>query len=286
MRHSQLARRAGVPVAAAVLGMLVATPALADATVSPATAPQGSGQNLTLKYTNDGDKPVHTITLKFRDDTPLAEAYPLSVDDWAPKIAMRKLATPLKTLHGDTETTETAASITWLAMPGKDLAPGASAELAVAVGPLPTLSSIQLDIASTYADGKPGEATAPATLTLTPDPSGSQAAAQAHAHGGGGTAAGNAAPGEDQFFQEAIAEAGRGSSIWSYAGWVVAALALAGGAVMMLRNRHRAEEDEPDDDETQAAGETPVAEVVEDKVVEDKEPVTAGSGASKWAYKG
>ncbi|WP_250035203.1 DUF1775 domain-containing protein [Paractinoplanes maris] len=273
MRHFELARRAGVPVvAAAVLGALVATPALADVTVTPATAPQGSGQNLLLKFTNDGVKPVHTITLKFRDDTPLAEAYPLSVDDWAPQIGMRTLATPLATLHGTKPTTETASWIKWLAMPGKDLAPGASTELGVAVGPLPTLSSIQLDVATTYADGKPGPAVPPATITLTPDTTGGQ---PGHGHGGAGTTAGGAGD-EEQLFQQAIEDADRGGSVWTYAGWVVAALALAGGAIMMLRNRHRAEDDEPDEDE--GTGE-PAAE--------EKEPVAAGSGAnSKWAYKG
>nr|WP_221379554.1 DUF1775 domain-containing protein [Actinoplanes polyasparticus] len=273
MRHSQLARRAGIPVAAAVLGALVATPALADATVvSPTTAYQGSGQNVTLRVTNDGAAPVRRITLKFRDDTPLAEAYPLSVEDWAPSIKMRTISTPLKTLHGDNETTEVAASITWLAMPGKDLAPGKSADLTVAVGPLPQLSTVQLDVATTYADGKPGPAMPPAALKLTPDPTGGLAAA-AHSHGG--ATGGSAASGEEQLFKQAIEEADRGSSIWSYAGWVVAALALAGGLVMMLRNRHRAEEPEPADDET-----------ADEPAAEEKEPVTAGNGNSKWAYKG
>jgi len=272
VRHSQLARSAGVPIAAAVLGALVATPALADAkVVAPETAYQGSGQNVTLRVTNDGKAPIHKITLKFRDDTPLAEAYPLSVEKWAPSIKMRKITTPLKTLHGGNETTEVAESITWLAMPGNDLAPGGSTDLSVAVGPLPQLSTVQLDVSTTLADGKPGPAMAPATMTLTPDPTGAQAAA-AHAHGGG-TTGGSAATGEEQLFKQAIEEADRGSSVWSYAGWVVAALALAGGAVMMLRNRHRAEDDEPDEEET-----------VEEPAAEEKEPVAAGS--SKWAYKG
>ncbi|MCY1139700.1 DUF1775 domain-containing protein [Actinoplanes sp. Pm04-4] len=274
MRHFQLARRAGVPVAAAALGALVATPALADATVSPATAVQGSGQNLTLKYTNDGAQPVRKITLKFRDDTPLAEAYPLSVENWAPQIAMRDLATPLATIHGGAPATETAASITWLAMPGKDLAPGKSTELTLAVGPLPTLSSIQMDVVTTTADGKPGPAVPPVTLALTPDPTGGQASG--HGHGGATGGGGTAATGEEELFKQAVEDADRGGSVWTYAGWIVAALALAGGAIMMLRGRHRAEEPEPIDDD----------ESTEEPAAEEKEPVTAGSGSSKWAYKG
>lgn len=273
MRHSQLARLAGVPVAAA-LGVLVATPALADVTVSPTTAYQGSGQNLTLRVTNDGAKPVHTITLKFRDDTPLAEAYPLSVPDWAPKITMRTISTPLPTVHGDTTTTDVAASITWLAMPGKDLAPGKSTDLAVAVGPLPTLSSIQLDVTTTYADGKAGPAMAPPTLTLTPDPTGEKAA---HAHKVTGATAGDQAAQEAELFKTAIEEADRGPSVWSIGGWVVAGLALLGGAFVMYRSRHRAD-DEPD---------SPIEELPDEEPAEEKEPVTAGSGGnSKWAFKG
>ncbi|GAB2574815.1 hypothetical protein Aab01nite_15190 [Paractinoplanes abujensis] len=274
MRYSQLARRAGVPVAAAVLGALVATPALADVTVSPTTAYQGGAENLTLHVTNDGAQPIHTITVKFRDDTPLAEAYPLSVPDWAPKITMRKISTPLTTVHGDNKTTDVAASITWLAMPGKDLQPGKSTDLAVAVGPLPQLSSIQLDVATTLPDGKAGPALTSPTLTLTPDPTGQKAA---HAHsinGGSGTTAGEQAAQEAELFQAAIEEAGRGPSIWSIGGWVVAGLALLGGAFVMWRSRHRADE-EPDDSAPE-----------EEPATEEKEPVAAGSGTSKWAYKG
>ena len=275
MRHSKPARRAGLPVAAAVLGVLAAGPALADVTVSPASAPQGSGQNVTLRVTNDGDRPVHTIKLTFPGDLPLAEAYPLSVDDWAPKIEMRTLATPLKTLHGETSTTETAASITWLAMPGKDLAPGRSTDLSVAVGPLPTLSSMKFDVSTTYADGRPGKPMSPASIALTPDVTGG--AAQGHGHGGAAAAPGSGSgsgSGEDRYFAQIASEAQRGPSFWSIGGWVVAGLALLGGAFVMFRGRHRAEEDDEPD-------ETPSDE----PAVEEKEPVTAG-GAGKWAFKG
>ena len=272
MRHFQLARRAGVPAAAALLGALVATPALADVTVSPASAPQGSGQNLTFHVTNTGNRPIHTITLKLPDDTPVAEAYPLSVDDWAPKIAMRKLSTPLATIHGDTAATETASAITWLAMPGRDLPAGKGIDLAVAVGPLPELSSMRFTVVTTYADGKPGPAM-PAALTLTPAVAGGPAAG--HGHGGGTT--GQTSPDEAALYAQTVADAQRGPSVWSIAGWVVAALALAGGVVLMLRGRHRAEEDdEPDEEESAAPAAKPAAE--------DREPVAAGT--SKWAFRG
>ena len=266
-----MARRAGVGTAVVALGLLVATPAHADVTVSPTSAVQGSGENLTLRVTNTGTQPLATITVRLPADTPIAEVYPLSVDDWAPKIEPRTLATPLETIHGGTPVTETASAITWTAMPGRTLAPGKSADVAMAVGPLPTVGSMRLTVETKYADGRPGPAMPPATLTLTP----AQPGQVPPAHHGGG--ANGAATPEDQLFADAVRDAERGSSIWSVGGWVVAGLVLLAGAAMMLRNRHRRtdEDDEPDDDG--GSDETPSAE-------ESKEPVAAGS--SKWAFKG
>ena len=167
VRHFHLARRAGVPALAVAIGALIAAPALADATVTPTTSVQGGGENLTFHVTNTGTAPLATVTVRLPDDTPVAEVYPLSVDDWAPKIQMRKVAEPLKTIHG-TETTEVTDSITWLAVAGHQLAPGRSADLPVALGPLPTLSSMQFTLSATYANGSPAPAMPPVTLTLTP----------------------------------------------------------------------------------------------------------------------
>ncbi|MEV4347060.1 DUF1775 domain-containing protein [Actinoplanes sp. NPDC049596] len=270
---THLARRAGVPTAATLLGVLIASPALADVTVSPGSAPQGEGENLTFHVTNTGTQPVHTITLKLPDDAPVAEVYPLSVDNWGPKIEMKDLSTPLPTIHGDTKATETASSITWIAMPGKDLATGQGTDVRVAIGPLPALSTMRFTVVTTYADGKPGPTMPPVDLTLTPGTGG--APAGHNAHGGGTAGTGAPSDAEAQYFEQTIADAERGPSIWSIGGWVVAGLVLLGGAVMMFRNRHRAteEDDEPEEQE------------LEEKEPE-KEPVTAGSGSSKWAYKG
>ena len=42
----------------------MAGPAFADVTVSPASVPQGSGQNLTYHVVNDGAKPLTKVTLR------------------------------------------------------------------------------------------------------------------------------------------------------------------------------------------------------------------------------
>ncbi|WP_436530468.1 DUF1775 domain-containing protein [Actinoplanes sp. HUAS TT8] len=261
--------------AAGVLGV-TAGPAFADVTVNPASVPQGSGQNLTYHVVNDGAQPLSQVTLQIPADSPIAEVYPLSVDDWAPKIDYQKLTEPLKTIHGGTPVTEAPKSITWIAMPGKAIQPGAAADLSVALGPLPTLSSLKFTLTGKYPDGKEAPAMT-ATLALTPDPDGTAAAAEHAAHGTGtGT---DTATDEDALFQQAVAEArddSRGGSVFSIAGWVIAALALAGAGWMVLRNRHRATE-EPDEspapeDETTATAETDP----------EKEPVAAG----RWSLKG
>jgi len=273
VRHFHLARRAGVPAIAAAIGALIAAPALADVTVSPTTVPEGSGQNLTFHVTNNGTAPLSTVTVQFPPDTAAAEAYPLSVDNWAPKIEMKKIDTTLTTVHG-TQTDEVTASITWLAVAGHQLAPGASADLAIAIGPLPTVSSMLFTIKTTYANGSPGPAMPPVPLALTPPAPGQ--AATGHDHAGTaadttGTAAGSDSTAEDAVFAKTVADATRGPSFWAIGGWVIAALTLLVGAFYVVRGRHRAEDDEPEDEQPEAAAET----------ADEKEPVTAG----KWSLK-
>jgi hypothetical protein len=274
-----MARRAGVPAAAVVIGVLVAAPAFADVTVSPTTAAQGSGENLTFHVTNTGTAPLQTIAVQLPDDTPVAEVYPLSVDDWAPKIEMKTLASPLPTIHGGTPATESTHSITWLAMPGKQLAPGRATDLSVAIGPLPTLSSMSFTVVTTYANGQAGP-TMPARISLTPAAEG-QAATHAH----GGTAADTTGTTTDvsdeeaAAFADAIADATRGPSVWAIGGWVVAGLVLLGGAIYFVRNRHRANEDDEPDEEDESA--RSVAEVPVEEPAEAKETVSA----SKWSLR-
>ena len=279
MSNFLTARRAGVPALVMVIGTLVATPAYADVTVSPTTAVQGSGENLTFHVTNTGAKPLGTVSLRLPADEAIAEMYPLSADDWAPKTQLRTLATPLATIHGGTPVTEAPSAITWLAMPGRALAPGKSTDLSVAVGPLPTISSLRFTIVTTYADGTAGP-NLPAAVSLTP-PLGGSAATGHSAHDAAKPADTSGA--EEAVFAAAVAEAQRGPSIWAIGGWVVAALALIGVAVTALRGRHRAkDDDEPEDeDETKAADEAAVGTKATDEAGAVKEPVTAG----KWSLR-
>ena len=259
-----------VTVTAAVLG--AAAPAAADVTVEPPSAPQGSGANVTFRVTNTAPKAITKVRVVLPKDTPIAEVFPLSVPDWAPQIENMKLAKPLTSVHGGAPVTETAAAITWIAMPGKALAPGKSADVAVALGPLPMVSQMRFVVEPTYADGKPGPALPAATLTLTPAAEGQQAPAHAGtSHGGGAT---GADPDEARY-AELVAQAEQGGSFWSVAGWIVAALAGAAAVVAVLRGRRRGEpepeadpDDEPDSTEPEAG-----------------EPVGAGAKVTSWSYR-
>ena len=272
MRNFRTAQRAALPAAAAVLGALIAGPAFADVTVSPATAVQCSGENLYFTVTNDGAQAIRTIKLNWPADTPVAEVYPLSVDDWAPKIDMQTLSQPLTTIHGGTPVTETAKAITWLAMPGRELGPGKSTRLGIAIGPLPAVSSMRFTAATTYVDGKAGPAM-PAEVGLTP-----AVDCQAAGHGGhtGTDATNGGSAAEDRLFGQVVSDAVRGPSIWSLGGWVLAALMLAGGLIYFFRGRHRAEEDDEPDDEDRKQTD------VQDSATEPNQPVAAG----RWSFRG
>jgi hypothetical protein len=258
-------RRAGVLTAVAAAGVLgVAGPAAADVTVTPPSAPGGSGQNVTFRVTNTDKTPITRVKVVLPKDTPVAEVYPLSVNDWAPQIENMTLGTPLTSVHSGTPVTETAASITWIAVRGKELAPGKSADLGVALGPLPqNVSRMTFQVVPTYANNAQGAPLPAATLALTPAEPGQETG---HAHGGSGTASGTDAT--DAATIAALAEAADGGSgIWSIAGWVLAGLGVAAAAVMTIRNRR------------------PGSTEKEDTEAEKKELVAAGPKVTAWSYR-
>ncbi|WP_433718325.1 DUF1775 domain-containing protein [Actinoplanes sp. CA-051413] len=262
MRNLEKHRRAGVLAAAVAAGVLcAASPAAADVTVSPPSAPQGSGTNVTFKVTNTARSPITKVKLMLPAELPVAEAYPLSVDDWAPLITTKSLATPMDGIHGEA-IAETAADITWTAMPGKALAPGKSADLPVAMGPMPASAQMSFTLQATYADPAKGAPLPPVVLSLTPAAPGQQAAPHSGGHNGTGTSdTGDA----DAATFAALIDANDGPGFWTIAGWVVAALAAAAGAVAVLRARRRPAETaateepeaEPDDKELVGAAKTP-----------------------------
>jgi hypothetical protein len=221
-------------------------------------------------------------------DSPVAEAYPLSNDNWAPKITTSKLTHELPSMMTDIPVDQATSAITWIAMPGLALQPGQTADLKVSLGPMPTLSSYKFTITTKYSDGTAGPAMSPGILALTPATAQQQAVIdQAHSQmnmggtDGDGTTAADPNADENAQFAKVVADATRGPSVLSIVGWIVAGAALLGGVWLMFRSRHRAEDEpEEDDDETKAAS----ASASEDAPAEDveaKEPVAAG----KWSLK-
>jgi uncharacterized protein DUF1775 len=283
VRHLIRARRAGVLTVAATAGALaVAGPAMAGVSVSPPSAPQTAGADLTFHVTNTEQSAITRVKVSLPADTPIAEVYPLSSPDWAPDITQQKLSTPLTSIHDGTPVTEATKDITWIAITGKSIAPGRSADLSVSLGPLPTLSQMQFTVVPTYADGHAGPAEPPVVLKLTPATAADQAAAHAGHVGttattGTGTGTDSSDP-EAALFAQTVAQAEHGPSIWSIGGWVVAGLVGLGAIVAALRSRRRRDEPAPAEaDETGQDGETGDT---------DKEPVGAGTRkSSNWRYR-
>lgn len=285
MRHLIRARRAGVLTVAATAGALaVAGPAMADVSVSPPSAPQTAGADLTFHVTNTEQSAITRVKVSLPADTPIAEVYPLSSPNWAPDITQQKLSTPLTSIHDGTPVTEATKDITWIAIAGKSIAPGQSADLSVSLGPLPTLSQMQFTVVPTYADGHAGPAVPPVVLKLTPASAADQAAAHAGHEDTTGTTGTDSSDPDAALFAQTVAQAEHGPSIWSIGGWVVAGLVGLGAIFGALRSRRR--RDEPAEaDETTEADEPGQDGEADDKNADDKEPVGAGARkSSNWRY--
>lgn len=147
-------RTAAVVFGAGVVGALaLAGPAAADVTVSPSAAPRGGPAELAFQVTDDRPGAYTTqIELDAPEATPIAEIYPMSTDDWAPRVATRQLSQPVELIHGTT-TTEVVSSITWLRVTGPPTGPAKPAELRVSLGPMPTTERVAFTVVQTYSDG-------------------------------------------------------------------------------------------------------------------------------------
>jgi hypothetical protein len=219
--------RAAVTASGLAAAVAFAAPAAADVAVNPDRAVQGDAVNLTFQVTNDSTTAsVNRVEVRLPADAPIAEVYPLSVDDWAPQITMRDLTTPVASLHGLPLTSATAA-VTWTAMPGRALGPGASTKLALSLGPLPEVARLAFEVVLTRSDGT--------TATLTPALTLQVAAPQVH----------DTAPAPAPEQQPAA----------SYGSWVlatllfVAVLTIAGLVWQRRSTASPSVSEEPDDDE-------------------------------------
>lgn len=254
-RRSKWALRVAIAGAGAALALLVlASPAAANVTFLPSPTTQGDAANLTFRISNDSTAAtINRIELRFPADHPIAEVYPLSVDNWAPQITTRTLAEPLQSLHGGGSVTDATTAVTWTAMPGLALKPGQSVDLTVAAGPLPNTPQLVVGLVLTRSDGSverwtraPGATSAttderPAIVIGLSPATGDPAAV--HDHGGAAGAqqpTGVAAPANSD-------SNGDGNS--PYIKWVLVILLLLGGLTVVSLVRHRRIPAAPDTDE-------------------------------------
>lgn len=144
---------AGAALALVAGALALPAPASADVTVDPDVSVQGGAPRLTFTVTNGS--PAATLTevvLTMPGSMPIAETYPLSIDDWAPRINWKPLAEPLQGVHSS-KVTEAVSDITWIAMPDKGVKPGQAADLLITLGPLPVADQVVFTVTEKYDDG-------------------------------------------------------------------------------------------------------------------------------------
>jgi uncharacterized protein YcnI len=136
---------------AALLVVLVATPAGAHVTVSPTRATRGSFTVLTFSVPNEKTNANTTaVQIGFPTERPIAAVSYQPMPGWSTTVARTKLAKPLSTDDGDVN--EVVSSITWTAT-GAGLAPGQFELFTVAAGPLPNVKRLAFPAVQTYSDG-------------------------------------------------------------------------------------------------------------------------------------
>jgi uncharacterized protein YcnI len=142
----------GVATSAVAAATLGAAPALADVTMTPGQAVQGDSAKLTFRVTEDR-APAYTtkVELLMPESAPVAETYPMSDPEWAPRMTMRKVDQTLGGIHHG-QVTEVVASIVWTRS-GAPAANGGGADLVVSLGPMPQTDQMTFGVVQTYSDG-------------------------------------------------------------------------------------------------------------------------------------
>jgi uncharacterized protein YcnI len=216
--------------------------AVADVTISPAEADQGSAAELTFQVRNT--RPgvsIKQVKVEFPQATPIAEVYPMSVSNWAPIATSRDVDEPLQGIHNSGLTTVTTA-ITWVRAEGAPKAAPVE-NLVVQLGPMPALDELVLKVEETYSDGKVETFNGPSAtgngtvLRLKP-----AAAAAAPAEEGDPEAA---APAED---------GNTGAQLGLIGAGIVVGLLVSALAVVTIGSRSRTKEPAEDAEETADVG--------------------------------
>jgi hypothetical protein len=206
-------------VAAAVFGVTVAAgPAAADVAIEPTEVAAGEAVSVTFQVRNQRAG-AHTtkVVVQLPRQAPIAEVFPMSVDDWAPSITYRKADRPLPGIHGGGGLIHATDAVTWTRVDGA-AAPPAVEQLRLEMGPIPQVSALALTVVQTYSDGTV-QRWSPA-LTVTSGQTADRAASQAAGPDGAGTPA---AVGGESDSTSSGAGGISGSSIFA---WVAGAIGI------------------------------------------------------------
>lgn len=152
MGYAQRAARAWAGFATAVAGFSVVvvfglpTPASADVSFDSQQGQRTGGARVAFRVTNE--HPTASITkveVRLPGDLRLPEVYPIAVADWAPSITMTSV--------DNNPSRDYVSAVVWITMPGKDIKPGGTSLLPLAMGPMPDREAVYLDVIQTRSDG-------------------------------------------------------------------------------------------------------------------------------------
>jgi len=150
MRTSTSRRVVAVTATATTLVAVIALPASAHVTVSPASQPKGATAELTFKVPNEEASATTTsVQLQIPTDHPIAQVLPRQIPGWTVAVKTTTLAKPLVTDDG---TFTTAVSeIDWT---GGTIPVGQYQDFQVSVDPLPTdTNQLVFKAVQTYSNG-------------------------------------------------------------------------------------------------------------------------------------
>jgi uncharacterized protein YcnI len=247
--------------ALAVIGVITLGPAaVAEVNLSPSTAPQGGAAKIVFQV--DNDRPgvfTKQVEVKFPQDTPIAEVYPMSVAGWAPIATSRKLDQAVAGIHTDGLDIVTSA-ITWIRADDAPKSAPAVENFTVELGPLPTVDELTLTVIQTYSDGTVKSWSGPSA-----DGSGAGTVLKLQA---AAAAAGPEAAAEEVAPAPAAESGNTGAQLGLIGAGIVAGVLVSALAVVTIGSRFRtdrATEEKPEPNAEESKAEESNAEESKDK---------------------
>jgi uncharacterized protein YcnI len=145
-------RRSLLPLLSALALTVMAGPALAHVSVTPAEVPQGSFQQLTFRVPNERDDAGTTkLEVHFPAEHPFASVRTRPMPGWTITVDTTKLDKPVKLGEGG-EITEAVSRITWR---GGLIKPGEYQDFDISAGPVPQgVDKLEFKALQTYQDGE------------------------------------------------------------------------------------------------------------------------------------